>query len=88
MLSAVMAALNGLPASNESLIVAPDALGNDEKCFTIELVKSRLLQEEQRSLSRAATSTGLHPPVGCSECSWEIPSKGSEPLRLSSLCSM
>ena len=52
-----MAALNGLPASYESLIVALDALGSDEKCFTFELVKSRLLQEEQRSLKRAATST-------------------------------
>ena len=50
-----MAALNGLPPSYESLIVALDALGNEEKFFTFELVKSRLLQEEQRSLEREST---------------------------------
>ena len=47
-----MAALNGLPSTYEGLIVALDALGNDDKSFTFELVKSRLLQEEQRSNER------------------------------------
>ena len=47
-----MAALNGLPSSYESLIIALDALGNDEKVFTFDLVKSRLLQEEQRASER------------------------------------
>ena len=39
-----MAVLNGLPRNFESLIVALDALGNDDKAFTFEFVKSRLLQ--------------------------------------------
>ena len=47
-----MAALNGLPSSYESLIVALDALGNDDDTFTFDLVKSRLLQEEQRANER------------------------------------
>ncbi len=47
-----MAALNGLPSNYESLIVALDALGNDDDTFTFDLVKSRLLQEEQRSNDR------------------------------------
>lgn len=46
------AALNGLPLSYESLIVALDALGNDNDTFTFDLVKSRLLQEQQRSFQR------------------------------------
>ena len=37
-----MAALNGLPSTYESLIVALDALGNEKRCLTFELVKSRL----------------------------------------------
>ena len=57
-----MAALNGLPASYESPTVALDAFGDDEKCFTVELVKTRRLQEEQRSLNRVATSTDLRTP--------------------------
>ena len=47
-----MATLNGLPSTYESLIVALDALVNKERCFTFELVKSRLLQEDQRALER------------------------------------
>ncbi len=47
-----MAALNGLPSTYEGLIVALDALGNDDKSFTFDLVKSRLLQEEQRATER------------------------------------
>ena len=53
-----MAALNGLPSAYESLIVALDAVGNDEKSFTFELVKSRLLQEEQRAMERETTDNG------------------------------
>lgn len=51
-----MAALNGLPSSYESLIFALDALGTDEKAFTFDLVKSRLLQEEQRANERQLVS--------------------------------
>lgn len=46
------AALNGLPFSRESLIVALDALGNDDDLFTFDLVKSRPLLEEQRASER------------------------------------
>ena len=45
----VMAVLNGLPARFEILIVALDALGSEDKMFSLEFVKSRLLQEEQRA---------------------------------------
>ena len=45
-----MAALNGLPVIYERLTVALDAVGNDEKSFSFDIVKSRLLQEEQRAL--------------------------------------
>ena len=44
-----MAVLNGLPARFESLIVALDALGNEDEMFSLDFVKSRLLQEEQRA---------------------------------------
>ena len=47
-----MAALNGLPSTYESLIVPLDAIRNEERFFTFELVKSRLLQEGQRALER------------------------------------
>lgn len=47
-----MAALNGLPSTYESLIVALDALGNDDMSFIFDFVKSRLLQEEQRANER------------------------------------
>ena len=47
-----MAALNGLPPSYENLIVALDALGNEDRSFSFDLVKSRLLQEEQRAVER------------------------------------
>ena len=53
-----MAVLNGLPARFESLIVALDALGNEEKMFTLEFVKSRLLQEEQRTAMKDSQSRG------------------------------
>ena len=51
-----MAVLNGLPSRFESLIVALDALGNEEKTFGLDYVKSRLLQEEQRSNMKSDTS--------------------------------
>ena len=47
-----MAILNGLPSSYDNLIVALDALGNEDKLFSVDLVKSRLLQEEQRASMR------------------------------------
>ena len=47
-----MAVLNGLPPQYENLIVALDALGNEDKLFTLEFVKSRLLQEDERSSMR------------------------------------
>ena len=47
-----MAVLNGLPPRYDSLIVALDALGNEDRLFTLDFVKSRLLQEEQRSNMR------------------------------------
>eukprot|EP00171_Calliarthron_tuberculosum_P023184 IDg23184t1 len=51
-----MALLNGLPDRFDSLISALDALGNEDKIFTFEFVKSRLLQEEQRADMRVQTS--------------------------------
>ena len=47
-----MAVLNGLPPRYDSLIVALDALGNEDKIFTLDFVKSRLLQEETRANMR------------------------------------
>ena len=44
-----IAVLNGLPARFESLIAALDAVGSEDKMFSLEFVKSRLLQEEQRA---------------------------------------
>ena len=52
-----MAVLNGLPPRFDSLIVALDALGNEDKIFTLEFVKSRLLQEEQRASMREVEDT-------------------------------
>lgn len=43
-----MAALNGLPDRLDNLISAMDALGNEERTFSLEFVKFILLQEEQR----------------------------------------
>eukprot|EP00171_Calliarthron_tuberculosum_P000924 IDg924t1 len=47
-----MALLNGLPERFDGLISALDALGNDDKIFTLEFVKSRCVQEEQRHSQR------------------------------------
>lgn len=52
-----MAMLNGLPARFESLIVALDALGSEDKMFSLDFVKSRLLQEEQRADMKINSST-------------------------------
>ena len=49
-----MAAFMGLPSRFDNLLVAFDALGDTEK-FTFDYVKSRLLQEEQRSDIRDKT---------------------------------
>ena len=54
-----MAVLNGLPTRFESLIVALDALGNEDKMFTLEFVKSRLLQEEQRAAMKSSSDSAL-----------------------------
>ncbi len=43
-----MAVLNGLPERFNSLISELDALGNEDEAFSLDFVKSRLLQEEQR----------------------------------------
>lgn len=50
-----MAALNGLPERFENLISALDALLNEERTLSLDLVKSRLIQEEQRMLLRSET---------------------------------
>ncbi len=41
-----MAAFNGLPERFDSLICSLDVLGNENDTFTLDFVKSRLLQEE------------------------------------------
>jgi len=45
-----MSVLNGLTSKYESLLVAPDAKGEDE--LSLAFVKSRLLQEEQRQADK------------------------------------
>lgn len=39
---------NGLPSQFKNIIRAWDALGDDSRSFTFNMVKSRLLQEERR----------------------------------------
>ena len=53
-----MTILNGLPQQYSNLIVALDALGSDQ-AFTVDFVKSRLLQEEQRIRDRRDTSSSI-----------------------------
>lgn len=48
-----MEALNGLPDRFDHLVSALDALGSECKHFTLEFVRSRLLQEEERVMFRA-----------------------------------
>lgn len=43
-----MAILNELPQTFEHLIVALEAIGADDQITTLNIVKSRLLQEEKR----------------------------------------
>ena len=43
-----MAVLNGLPARFETLIVALDALGNEDEMFALDFVKSRLCYKRSR----------------------------------------
>lgn len=75
-----MAALNGLPSKFKKLIVALDALGNEDEVGSFEFVKSRLLQEEQRAnerdmldeqnssssalVSKLGDETNLYRPIG------------------------
>ncbi len=47
-----MAALNGLPPRYGTIIAALDAIGDDDPSFTLDKVRSRLLQEENRSTLR------------------------------------
>ncbi|CDF37707.1 unnamed protein product [Chondrus crispus] len=58
-----MAVLNGLPSRFDNLIVALDALGNEDKVFGLEFVKSRLLQEEQRESMKTASASSPHAPA-------------------------
>ena len=58
-----MAVLNGLPSRFDSLIVALDALGNEDKVFGLDFVKSRLLQEEQRESMKSEGAKTLHGPA-------------------------
>ena len=58
-----MAVLNGLPPRFDNLIVAPDALGNEEKVFSLDFVKSRLLQEEQRESMKNESTKASHGPA-------------------------
>ncbi|CDF32368.1 unnamed protein product [Chondrus crispus] len=58
-----MAVLNGLPSRFDNLIVALDALGNEDKVFELEFVKSRLLQEEQRESMKTASASSPHAPA-------------------------
>ncbi len=52
-----MTVLNGLPARFNSLISALDAFGNEDEAFSLDFVKSRLLQEEQRIEMRTRASS-------------------------------
>ena len=51
-----MDVMNSLLSKYDSLIVALDALGNEDRIFTLDFVKSRLLQEEQRFNMRGVDS--------------------------------
>ncbi len=47
-----MAVLNGLPERFNNLISALDAFGSENETFSLEFVKSSLLQEEQHMKMR------------------------------------
>lgn len=66
-----MAVLNGLPDRFHSLIVALDALSNEQKDFSLEYAKSGLLQEEQRAnMKNTSTFTSHQSMAGTSHVSW------------------
>lgn len=44
-----MATCNGLPRQHENVFTILNALGGESSVFTLEIVKSRLLQEEYRT---------------------------------------
>eukprot|EP00171_Calliarthron_tuberculosum_P010547 IDg10547t1 len=46
-----MAVLNGLPEHYQPIITALDAIGDERDSFTLEKVRSRLLQEEKKASS-------------------------------------
>ncbi len=52
-----MAVFNGLSERFNSLISALDALGNEDETFSLDFVKSRLLQQEQRMEMRTRASS-------------------------------
>lgn len=64
-----MTFLNGLPESYDGLISALDALGNEDKIFTFDLVKSRVLQEEQRMKMRNSNSIAKSETAALLSCS-------------------
>lgn len=57
-----MAILNGPSSKYESLIATSDALKNGRNLFTYELIKSRLLQENQRKEMRNWNNSGESVP--------------------------
>lgn len=87
-----MAILNGLAEEYENIIVVLHALSDDNRGFTFELVKTRLLQEEQgedmthqneNNASKAAAlfgSSSLQKPSGTSpfECTFSSRKGNSE----------
>lgn len=52
-----MAVLNGLPERFQSIITALDAIGDGDESFTLDKVRSCLLQEERRSSLRESCSS-------------------------------
>lgn len=47
-----MAVLKAFPPRSDNLIVIADALGNENKEFTLEVIKKRLLEEGERAHMR------------------------------------
>ena len=57
-----MAVLNGLPPRYGAIITALDAIGDEDPSFTLDKVRSRLLQEEKRAALRSgARASGATP---------------------------
>ncbi len=59
-----MAVLNGQPPRYGTIVTALDAIGNDDPSFTLDKVRSRLLQKEKRSTLRKGSEI---PPHICPE---------------------